>query len=171
MDKNRIRKKLILEGIFAVLISLTPIFFYYYKFLDTGADSSISILGITITKNGFKNVSIAIYFYFSKIVPLILLIIWFITCKHWWFHAILIPIAMYSFQFVAVLYNDTSKIDENELIYLLGVCMVVIPIVYFIRLKLVDKHVHGIDLDAMDEELKAYREKERLEKELQEKKL
>jgi hypothetical protein len=41
---------------------------------------------------------------------------------------------------------------------------VVIPFVYFIRLKLFDKHVLGIDLEAMDRELKAYKEKELKEK-------
>ena len=43
--------------------------------------------------------------------------------------------------------------------------MVVIPIVYFIRIKLVDKHVHGIDLEAMDTELQILKEKEELRKE------
>jgi hypothetical protein len=42
---------------------------------------------------------------------------------------------------------------------------VIIPFVYFIRLKLFDKHVLGIDLEAMDRELKAYKEKETKEKE------
>jgi hypothetical protein len=42
---------------------------------------------------------------------------------------------------------------------------VIIPFVYFIRVKLFDKHVLGIDLEAMDKELKAYREKELMEKE------
>ena len=38
--------------------------------------------------------------------------------------------------------------------------MIVIPFVYFIRVKLYDKYVHGIDLEAMDVELQYYREKE-----------
>jgi hypothetical protein len=42
-----------------------------------------------------------------------------------------------------------------------------VPIVYFIRVKLVDKHVHGIDLDAMDTELQILKEKEELRKERQ----
>ena len=39
--------------------------------------------------------------------------------------------------------------------------MVVIPFVYFIRLKLFDKYVHGIDLEAMNAELEYYKNKER----------
>jgi hypothetical protein len=38
--------------------------------------------------------------------------------------------------------------------------MVVIPLVYLIRIKLYDKHVHGIDLEAMEAELKTLKEKQ-----------
>ncbi|MFZ9030057.1 MAG: hypothetical protein ACO20F_02125 [Robiginitalea sp.] len=41
--------------------------------------------------------------------------------------------------------------------------MVVIPFVYFIRLKLFDKYVHGIDLEAMSAELEYYKNKEKQE--------
>tara|TARA_B100001167_G_C16537610_1_gene197424 strand:- start:119 stop:493 length:375 start_codon:yes stop_codon:yes gene_type:complete len=71
---------------------------------------------------------------------------------------------MYSFQLYSVLVEDIKKIDENEIMYLLGVCMVVIPIVYFIRIKLVDKYVHGIDLEAMEAELKELKDKQAREK-------
>ena len=43
--------------------------------------------------------------------------------------------------------------------------MVIVPIVYFIRIKLVDKHIHGIDLKAMDTELQILKAKEELRKE------
>ncbi|WP_235855809.1 hypothetical protein [Flagellimonas aequoris] len=102
----------------------------------------------------------------SKVVPLLLLVIWFVTSKNWWYHAILIPISMYSFQLYTVLnYSNSNRIDENEILYVIAVTMVVIPVVYFIRIKLVDKHVHGIDLDAMDTELQILKEKEELRKE------
>ena len=39
--------------------------------------------------------------------------------------------------------------------------MLVIPFVYFIRVKIYDKYVHGIDLDAMDAELQYYKNKEK----------
>ncbi len=38
--------------------------------------------------------------------------------------------------------------------------MVVIPFVYFIRIKLYDKYVHGIDLEAMEAELEAIKKKQ-----------
>lgn len=163
-DKVSIRKKFIIEGLISLLIAVTPILFYFYKYIPSDTQSWTA-LGIEITSNGFDNVGDALYYYFTKIVPLLLLIIWFITSKHWWYHAILIPIAMYSFQLYSVLTYDSGKIDENEILYVIAVTMVVVPIVYFIRVKLVDKHVHGIDLKAMDTELQILKEKEELRKE------
>lgn len=96
-----------------------------------------------------------------------LLVIWFVTCKQWWYHAILIPIAMYSFQLFSSIFNESYFIDENEVLYVFAVATVVVPIVYFIRVKLVDKYVHGIDLKAMDTELKLLKEKEAIRKELE----
>ncbi|WP_282165161.1 hypothetical protein [Cellulophaga baltica] len=165
-QKSSIKKKLIIEGLIALCISISVLLFYSYKFIPKGQETiTWSLFNFTITENGYGEVYIAIYFYLAKIVPLYLLIIWFITCKNWWYPAILIPIAMYAFQLFTSIFEASLKVDENELLYLLGVCMVIIPIVYFIRVKLFDKHVHGIDLDAIDAELKEYKERERLQKE------
>ena len=71
---------------------------------------------------------------------------------------------MFTFQIVSLIYEDRF-IDEVEIFWLLPIMTVIIPFVYFIRLKLFDKHVLGIDLEAMDRELKAYKEKEGLQKE------
>ena len=163
--KSTIRKRFIIEGDIALFIAISPIMFYSYKYLPQDA-TTLNILGITVNENNFGDVSTAIYFYLSKVVPLLLLVIWFVTSKNWWYHAILIPISMYSFQLYTVLnYSNSNRIDENEILYVIAVTMVVIPVVYFIRIKLVDKHVHGIDLDAMDTELQILKEKEELRKE------
>ena len=163
--KSTIKKRFIIEGAIALLIAISPLLFYSYKYLPQEA-TTWTFLGITITDNNFGDVSTAIYFYFSKIVPLLLLVIWFVSSKSWWYHAILIPIAMYGFQlFTALNYSNSERIDENEILYIIAVTMVIVPVVYFIRVKLVDKHVHGIDLEAMDTELQILKEKEELRKE------
>jgi hypothetical protein len=163
--KSTIKKRFVIEGAIALFIAVSPVLFYSYKYLPQEV-TTWTVLGITITENNFGDVSTAIYFYLSKVVPLLLLVIWFVTSKNWWYHAILIPIAMYSFQLYTVLnYTNSERIDENEILYVIAVTMVVIPIVYFIRIKLVDKHVHGIDLEAMDTELQILKEKEELRKE------
>ena len=158
-QKNNIRKKLIIEGLIAFTIAITPILFYFYKYIPATSESEWNFLWISFTNNGYKDVATAFYFYVGKFVPLILLIVWFSTCKQWWYHVILIPIAMYGFQLYSVLSEDVKKIDENELFYLLLVCMIIIPIVYLVRVRLVDKYVHGIDLEAMEKELNILKEK------------
>ncbi|SNY99844.1 hypothetical protein [Flagellimonas pacifica] len=165
-ERKPIRTKLIIEGLIALTIAITPVLFYSHKYIAEGKQE-IDILFFTLTANGFADAGTALWFYLVKIIPLTLLVIWFVTCKQWWYHAILIPISMYSFQLYSVLSSDSEAeaIDENEIFYIIAVTMVVVPIVYFIRVKLVDKHVHGIDLDAMDTELQILKEKEELRKE------
>ncbi|MCL6266033.1 hypothetical protein [Flagellimonas myxillae] len=163
-ERKHIRYKLIFEGLLALFIAVSPVIFYSYKYIADGKQE-LDILFITFTANGFADVGTAIYYYLIKLVPLLLLVIWFTTSKQWWYHAILIPIAMYSFQLFSVFTYDSKPIDENEIFYVIAVTMVIVPVVYFIRVKLVDKHVHGIDLEAMNTELQILKEKEELRKE------
>ena len=60
---------------------------------------------------------------------------------------------MYAFQIFEEVYSDDYFIDSKNILWLLPICMVIIPFVYFIRIKLYDKYVHGIDLEAMEAEL------------------
>lgn len=163
-ERSTIRNKLIFEGLLALIIAFTPIIFYSHKYFSDGQQELDFIL-FTVTANGFVDAVTAYWYYLIKIVPLILLVIWFVTCKNWWYYAILIPISMYSFQLYSSIWGTAHKVDENEVLYVVAVSMVVIPVVYFVRVKLVDKHVHGIDLDAMDTELQILKEKEELRKE------
>jgi amino acid permease len=71
---------------------------------------------------------------------------------------------MYAFQIFSALAEDTNIVDEVEIYWLIPIMLVVTPFVYFIRVKLFDKYVLGIDLEAIDAELKQYKEKERLQK-------
>lgn len=160
-NKVRIRKKLIIEGLMALVISITPVVFYFYEYLPKDPDETWNILGIVITNFGFPDVSTLVWYVLSKTVPLYLLTFWFFTCKHWWYHVIIVPIAMYAFQLITLFTSsETAKLDKEELMWLLPVCMVVIPFVYFVRVKLFDKHVHGIDLEALEIELKALKRKQ-----------
>ncbi|MEM8764331.1 MAG: hypothetical protein AAGD88_10995 [Bacteroidota bacterium] len=162
--KGKLRKRLLFEGFMTVIVALAPLLTYSHKYFPDG-EQVIEFLFFTITANGFGDAPTAFYYYLTKIVPLMLLIIWFVSSKNWWYHAILIPMSMYAFQLFSALYNTSDHVDENEIFYVIAVTMVIVPVVYFIRIKLVDKHVHGIDLDAMDTELQILKEKEELRKE------
>ncbi|GGD38395.1 hypothetical protein GCM10011361_01930 [Muriicola marianensis] len=66
---------------------------------------------------------------------------------------------MYAFQLFEVIYSEDEYIDTENIFWLLPVCMVVTIFVYFVRVKLYDKYVHGIDLEAMEAELQAFKDK------------
>lgn len=157
--RTKARRKLIIETTFAFFIAISPFLYKLYDYLPDNPEATISIFGLVIDNNGFRDISTYAWFMMSKIVPLYLMIFWFMTSKNWWYHIILIPIAMYSFQVFEVLFDSDDNIDTENIWWLLPICMTVIPFVYFIRIKLFDKHVHGIDLEAMEAELKALKEK------------
>ncbi|WP_224482746.1 hypothetical protein [Robertkochia aurantiaca] len=152
-------KSLWLGSIVALLIALSPYLFYAYESFPNSKTWETPFFSITSNYNG--SVLVFMWVFLGKFVPLYLLIIWFVTCKHWWYHVLLIPIAMYIFQTISVINEDIDYVDEVELYYIIPIMMVVIPIVYFIRIKLFDKVVHGIDLKKIERELEEYEEKEK----------
>ena len=158
---KKARKRFLIESFVILLIIISPFIFKIHEYVPTEPEHIVNLFGFEIGRNGFADVSTYIWFLLGKIIPLYLLIIWFFTCKHWWYHIILIPLCMYAFQLFEVVYSEDEFIDTENILWILPVCMVVIPFVYFIRVKLYDKHVHGIDLEAMDAELKYYKDKER----------
>jgi len=159
--KKRIRKKIIFESFIVFFVAITPFLYKLYDYLPKNdQEATISFLGIIIGSNGFGDVSTHVWYLTSKMIPLLLLIFWFFTSKDWWYHIILIPIAMYAFQVFEVIYSEDLLVDTENIWWLLPVCIVVIPFVYFIRVKLYDKYVNGIDLDAMEAELNVLKEKQ-----------
>jgi hypothetical protein len=164
--RKRVKRKIIIESIFVFFIAISPFLYKIYDYLPEDPEATISFLGITIGNGGFGDISMYVWFLMSKIIPLYLLVFWFMTAKNWWYHIILIPIAMYAFQLFEVVFDSDNNIDTENIWWLLPICMVIIPIVYFIRIKLYDKYVHGIDLDAIDAELKTLKKTNRTDKDL-----
>lgn len=162
-QKKVTKRRFFVESVAVLLIIISPFVFKLHEYLPTDPKATITFLSLEITKNGFIDLATYAWFVLGKFIPLYLLIIWFLTCKHWWYHILLIPICMYAFQIFEVVYSEDDIVDTENVLWLLPVCMVVIPFVYFIRLKLFDKYVHGIDLEAMNAELEYYKNKEQEE--------
>ncbi|TMM57444.1 hypothetical protein FEE95_13240 [Maribacter algarum] len=162
IDKSRNKKakrKIWIESTLVFFVAISPFIYKIYDYLPENPEATISFLGMTIDNNGFPDVSFYVWFLLSKFIPLYLLIFWFLTSKNWWYHIILIPIAMYAFQLFEVIFDADDNIDTENIWWLLPICMVVIPFVYFIRIKLYDRYVHGIDLEAMEAELHSLKQK------------
>jgi hypothetical protein len=158
-ERKKARRKIMIESFIIFFIAISPILFKFYDYLPDSPEATMSFLGITIDNGGFHSISVYFWFLMSKIIPLYLMVIWFFTSKSWWYHILLIPIAMYAFQVFEVLFDSDDNIDTENIWWIIPICMIIIPFVYFIRIKIYDKHVHGIDLEAMEAELETYREK------------
>ncbi|PTX42937.1 hypothetical protein C8P64_1460 [Christiangramia gaetbulicola] len=150
--KNQRSGYLLLGSLVALCIAFSPYIFYLYEVFPNGPVWETSFF--TYESKYFEDVLTAAWTYLGKITPLFLLLLWFFTCKHWWYHVILIPIAMYSYQLVVVVYDDvylrTDYIDINQLIYLAPFFIIILSIVYLIRIKIFDR-VYGLDLSELDE--------------------
>lgn len=155
-DKQLIKHSsgfLLTGSVIAFLIAFSPYLFYLYEIFPDGPvwENSFFIY----ESKYFESVNVAMWTYFGKITPLFLLLIWFFTCKHWWYHAILIPIAMYGFQLVSTFYDDvylesTRFMDIDGLLYLAPFFFIIIVVVYLVRIQIFDR-IYGIDLSELNE--------------------
>ena len=154
---SRIRDKdssgLVLGSIVATLIAITP---YLYSLYESVPEQRVwSTFLFTYDSNAWEDANYAMWVMTGKLVPLFLLFIWFFTCRHWWYHAILVPIAMYIFQIITNLKGDTNFIDEFQLIYLIPVMAIIIPSIYLIRARIFNKiNDANKSLEELEEEFK-----------------
>ena len=131
------KANLILGSIVATLIAITPYIFYSYESVP---DEKIWHTFFGSYRSGFyESAIVSIWTMMGKLVPLYLLFIWFFTCRHWWFHVLLIPIAMYAYQLFSIINDDIDLMDEYQIIILIPIMAVIIPSIYLIRAKMFNK--------------------------------
>lgn len=157
--RKKAKKKIFLESLLVFFIAIAPFLYKAHDYLPYNVNGDVSLFGLTIGKSGFPDTPTYLWFLTSKIIPLYLLIFWFLTSRDWWYHIIIIPIAMYAFQLFEVFFDSDDVIDTDNIWWIIPVCLITIPFVYFIRIKLYDKHVHGIDLEAIETELQELKKK------------
>ena len=132
------RKSLIIGSVIATIIALTPYLFYLYESVPATPDWNTFLFDY---HSGFyQNANTSMWVLTSKVIPLFLLTIWFFTCRHWWYHALLVPIAMYSYQIFMTIKDDSAEyIDSNQLIYLIPIMAIIVPTIYLIRAQIFNK--------------------------------
>ena len=147
------RKGLVVGSIVATLIAMTPYFFYLYESVPD-AESWDTFFG-TYTSVEYKSVYIVAWTLTGKIIPLFLLFIWFFTCRHWWYHALLVPIAMYSYQIFNTISEDITSLDSNQLIYLIPDMAIIVPSIYLVRARIFNKiNTANKSLEELEDEFK-----------------
>lgn len=143
---------LLLGSIIGFIIAFSPYLFYLYEIFPDGKVWENSLF--TYESKYYLSVNVAMWTYLGKLTPLLLLLIWFFTCKHWWYHAILIPTTMYAYQLIMAIYQDVylniKPMDINGLIYLAPFFLIILIIVYLVRIQIFDR-IYGIDLSELNE--------------------
>ena len=134
-DKNT-NKRLVAGSLIATLIALTPYLFSLYESVPQTQIWDTFLF--TYDSKLWLDANYAMWVLSSKSIPLMLLFVWFFTCRHWWYHALLVPIVMYVFQIGVVLFSDIN-VDEFQLIYMIPVMTIIIPTIYLIRARIFNK--------------------------------
>lgn len=147
------KKNLILGSIIATLLAITPLTFSLYESVPD--DKIWNTFLFTYDAGYWESARYAMWVFIGKAIPLILLLIWFFTNRHWWYHALLVPIFMYIYQII-LFFNDSVRFfDEFLIIYLLPVMAVVIPSIYLIRARIFNKiNEASKTMEELEEEFK-----------------
>lgn len=131
------KSNLLLGSVIATIIAISP---YLYYLHESVPDTKVwDTFLFTYNSGYFGSANNAMYFVFSKAIPLLLILIWFFTCRHWWYHTLLVPITMYLYQIINVFNDDIKYVDEFELVYMIPVMALIIPSVYLLRAKMFNK--------------------------------
>ncbi len=147
------KKSLIIGSIIATFIAATPYFFYLYESVP---DIKVwDTFLFTYKSSYYESVFVLAWTLVSKLIPLMLLFIWFFTCRHWWFHALIVPIAMYIYQIFSTLNEDLQYLDSNQLVYLIPFMAIVIPSIYLIRARIFNTvNTASKSLEELEDEFK-----------------
>lgn len=150
---NVSKKDLVIGSIIATFIAITPYLFTLWEGVPNKPVWDTFLF--SYNSGYYESVQILVWTLLGKIIPLCLIIIWMFTCRHWWYHALLVPIAMYAYQIITILNDDLEFAEENQIIYLLPVMAIVIPSIYLIRARMFNK-INDADktLEELEEEFK-----------------
>lgn len=147
------RKSLVLGSVIATVIAISP---YLYYLHESVPDTKVwDTFLFTYNSGYFGSANNAMYFVFSKAIPLLLIFIWFFSCRHWWYHTLLVPIAMYTYQIFSIFNDDNQYVDEFQLIYLIPVMAIIVPTIYLIRARIFNKvNEASKSMEELENELK-----------------
>lgn len=138
-SKNRrnYRRSFIQGSIVAIILAITP---YLFSIHESVPEERIwDTFLFTYDSKSWENANLVMWILTGKAVPLLLLLIWFFTCRHWWYHALLVPIVMYLYQIFALFNEDQSYFDELDFLYMIPVMAFVIPSIYLLRARIFNK--------------------------------
>jgi magnesium-transporting ATPase (P-type) len=132
------KKELILGSVIATFIAITPYLITLWEGVPSDTKSWDTFL-FSYTTTYYVDIQSLVWTLLSSLIPLSLLLIWIFTCKHWWYHVIIVPIVMYIYQIITILNDDLEFSETNLILWLLPVMAIVIPSIYLLRARMADK--------------------------------
>ncbi len=142
---------LIYGTVIAVILAIVPYLFYSYEAIPESL-WDLKYFG-NINESFGGDPYITSWLIMIKFPPAILFFVWFLTCKHWWYHVIIIPFSMYFFQLVTAFIPSLGLIDHNEIYFIIPVVIASLSASYIARIKVFDR-IHGIDISEIEEDIK-----------------
>ncbi|MBT8266882.1 MAG: hypothetical protein KJO41_05660 [Bacteroidia bacterium] len=112
--------------IISIIVAL-PFLFYLYLLVPEVKIWKTSFF--TFDSRYYQDVSVFAWAAFTKILTLFFLSLWFVTCKHWWRMAIVIPIIIETYKLMVIINDETYYVDKYEVIWAIPL---VIPIIIFL---------------------------------------
>ena len=134
------RSSILFGSIIGTLIASVPFLFYLYESVPSTPVWDTFLF--TYYSKLWDDANYAMWVLTQKAIPLLLLTIWFFTCRHWWYHVLIVPIAMYIYQIFGMFNAEFDYFDQFQLLDLVPVMAIVIPSIYLIRAKMLDKIVN-----------------------------
>jgi len=136
-NRSLINRNILKGSLVGIFIGLTPFLFYSYTFIPETKTWETFLF--TYNSGFYENARTGIWLIMLKLMPLILLLVWFFTCRHWWYHTLLVPIAMFLYQIIGAINDDVRFIDNFDLLYMVPLMCMIIPSIYLIRAKMFNK--------------------------------
>ncbi len=149
-NKSNRNSTLRFGSIVAVLLALLPYLFFSYEAFPEDFWNIGWLNRIKEDLGG--DAYITGWIIMQKLVPAVLLAIWFISCKHWWYHVIAIPFSMYLFQLIVVFTPFFEYLDHFEIYFVIPIVIISLSLSYLARIKIYDK-IHDIDLTNLEEQI------------------
>ncbi|MBD0849415.1 hypothetical protein [Maribacter arenosus] len=125
------KRKFIWDIAMAVLVIFLPFLIYLHLFFDDNTNSFV-ILGYEF-HHDFQSNIVYTWLLLNKLIPISLLMLWFLNNYFWWRFFIFVPLALWIDTFVGLSLELRNVIVENRFLYSVLGMLVIFPLLIFIQ--------------------------------------
>ncbi|WP_204345161.1 hypothetical protein [Psychroserpens algicola] len=130
MKNIKIKKDLII----VLIIIISPFAFYFHVLAPTTKVWDTKFF--TIDAGYFENVKNYLWIYAYKTLTILMISIWFVTCKNWWRLVLLIPLSIEFSKFISFLNDRYNFLDNYGFAHSLPIFLMFSFLLLFIAKKL-----------------------------------